>query len=85
MSLMECANKAARLHSYLRERERFKAGFSLFLIVSPQDFRSCRKWVLWNLVLRETGSASRMTLEEDCKESERNRHILGLCDNNQSL
>ena len=82
MSLMECANKAARLHSNPRERGRLKVGFSFFLIVSPQEFRSCRKWALWNPVLRETGSGSSMALEEGCKESKRSRRIQGLCDNN---
>lgn len=81
MSLMERVNKAARLHSYLRERGRLKVGLSFFLIVSPQELRSCRKWSLWNSVLRETGSGFRMALEEGCKESKRSKQIQGLCDN----
>lgn len=44
MSLMERANKAARLHSYLREKGRLKVGFSFSIIISSQVFRSCRKW-----------------------------------------
>lgn len=55
MSLMRCENKAARLYSYLREKGRLKVGFSFSLIVSPQELGSCRKWSLWNSVLRETG------------------------------
>jgi len=84
MSLIEHAKKAARLHSYLRERGRLKVGFSFFLIVSPQLFRSCRKWALWNPVLGGSGSGFRMALEEGCKESKRSSHIQGLCNNNQS-
>lgn len=84
MSLMERANKAARLHSYLRERGGLKAGFSFFLIVSPQVFRSRRKWALWKPVLGETGSGSRMHWRKAGKKARESRHFQGFC-NNQSL
>lgn len=69
MSLIECASKAGRLHSYLRERGRLKIGIPFFLIVSPQEFRSYRKWSLWNPVLRESWSRSTWHRERAVKKA----------------
>lgn len=55
MSLTECASKAARLHSYLRERGRLKIGVSLFKIVSPQEFSSCKSCRCGILFLENLG------------------------------
>lgn len=69
MSLTECASKAARLHSYLRERGRLKIGVSLFKIVSPQEFSSRKKLSLWNPVLRESWSGSTWHWEKAAKKA----------------